>query len=243
MLDISKIRLIAVDADDTLWETQPFFDEIEEKYCHFLEHYAPYEVIDSEFFKRECANMHKLGYGSKAFIISLVENAIDVSEGRVKSSELKQIIEWGKSLVDIPATPLDGVEETLEKVNALLNDSSLFPSRPRMIIFTKGDSKEQELKIFRSGLLRYFDDYRVYTDKKEEDYRRLLNEFGVVPTDFLMIGNSFKSDIDPVLKIGANAVYIPFYAPWRFESTTEYEHGNLYRAESFKKLLSFLSFI
>lgn len=232
-----KYRLIAIDADDTLWETQPFFDRIEEWYCAFLSKYAPADVIDIEFFKKECENMKKLGFGSKAFIISLVENAIEVTKGEVKPSELKEIIDRGRTLIDIPATPLKGVEKSLEKIRAKIDKiNSQQESKVKLIIFTKGDSKEQEDKIFRSGLLKYFDDYRVYTDKRKEDYLKLTQEFSVKPEEFLMVGNSFKSDIEPVLQIGGNAIHIPFYAPWKYESTQEYDHPNLVEVEHFSSL-------
>lgn len=265
-----NIRLIAIDADDTLWETQPFFDKIEEWYCSFLSKYANQEFIGSEFFKRECYNMEKLGYGSKAFIISLVENAISVTNGNVKPSELMEIIEKGRSLIDIPATPLEGVEETLkllrekimennlnvvnigsskERENENIRErkkkgdsvkSEICDKKVKMIIFTKGDSKEQEVKIFRSGLLKYFDDYRVYSEKREEDYFKLIREFGVEPENFIMIGNSFKSDIEPVLKIGGRAIHIPFYAPWKYELTDEYDHPHLIKILHFNKLNDFI---
>lgn len=237
-----RLRLIAIDADDTLWETQPFFDRIEEWYCAFLSKYAPADLIDIEFFKRECDNMKKLGFGSKAFIISLVENAIDVTEGKVKPSELKEIIDRGRTLIDIPATPLEGVEASLSKIKAKVDEinSHRDEDKVKLIIFTKGDSKEQEDKIFRSGLLKFFDGYRVYTDKRKEDYLKLVEEFGVEPKDFLMIGNSFKSDIEPVLQIGGSAIHIPFYAPWKYENTEEYAHPRLVEADHFESLYKIL---
>lgn len=236
-----RFWLIAIDADDTLWETQPFFDKIEEWYCAFLSKYAPADVIDAEFFKRECYNMKKLGYGSKAFIISLVENAIEATGGKVKPSELKEIIDRGRTLIDIPATPLEGVKKSLAKIREKINQINAGQKRKvKLIIFTKGDSKEQEDKIFRSGLLKYFDDYRVYTDKRKEDYLKLTGEFEVDPEEFLMVGNSFKSDIEPVLQIGGNAVHIPFYAPWKYENTEEYTHPNLLEAKNFESLFKLL---
>ena len=229
--DIESFKLIAIDADDTLWETQPLFDKVEEDYCNLLSKYSSYDKISQSLFSKECENMHGLGYGSKAFIISMIENAIEATDNKVTHSELLEIINKGKSLIEIAATPLEGVEETLDLL-------AKRKGKTQLIIFTKGDSKEQENKIFRSNLLRYFDDYKIYTDKYEEDYRRLLREFDCKIEQFLMIGNSFKSDIEPVLKMGGRAIHIPFYAPWKYEVVEEYEHENLIVIEQFRDLIS-----
>ena len=227
MLDIKKIKLVAIDADDTLFETQPYFDRVEDEYCKLLDSYISYEECAKRLFKRECDNMYLLGYGSKAFIISLIENAIEVSKGRVSNQEILKIIELGKSLFSIPTHPLKGVEETLERLKERWY---------KLIVFTKGDSKEQEEKLFRSGLLKYFDDYKVYTDKTTKEYIRLLKEYNVSPQNFLMVGNSFKSDIEPVIKLGGYAVHIPFHTPWKYEKTDEYEDVNCIRISTFKEL-------
>lgn len=232
-LNINQFDLIAFDADDTLWETQPYFDNIEERYYDILEKYCDRDICSKKFFERECYNMSHLGYGSKAFIISLVENALDITNGKIQSDELTQIINMGRELFEIPATPLSNVPEALSHIRNLidLNNHSC-----NLIIFTKGDSKEQEIKIFRSGLLDYFDDYKVYTDKKVLHYLKLLNEYDVAPERFLMIGNSFKSDIDPTLQIGGTAIYIPFYRPWKYEDFEEYTHPNLISIHNISEL-------
>lgn len=227
-----EIRLIAFDADDTLWDCQGHFDRVEEEYARILSPYrrdgqgSPQESL----FKTETANMPLLGYGCKAFTISLVENAVSYSHGSISADEIGRIVELGKSLLRLPATPFSGVEDTLRA----LQESR----RYRLVVFTKGELLDQENKLRRSGLAPYFDDVIVVSDKSPESYQSLCHQNGVAIGQMAMVGNSFKSDIAPVLKLGGAAVYIPSAAMWQHEVVPEFPHERLVKVNCFADLTS-----
>ncbi|PTL33147.1 hypothetical protein C7120_00480 [Prevotella sp. oral taxon 376] len=234
MIDFRYIKLVAFDADDTLWDCQNHFDKVEKEYVGILEPYrsegqsAPCEAL----FDVETRNMSLLGYGCKAFTISLMENAIEYSHHRISASEMAGIIELGKTLLELPGTPLEEVEDTIKGLHDL--------RRYRLAVFTKGEILDQENKLRRSGLLPYFDDVVVVSDKTPESYQKLCVRHGVELEEMLMVGNSFKSDIAPVLELGGNAMYIPFDAVWQHEVVDEYEHSKLCRIHRFSEILAYL---
>ena len=230
------IKAIAFDADDTLWALQEYFEEVEHEYCELLSEYGKEKEISAALLETESGNMADLGYGCKAFTISLVENAVKVSKGKVSAYVIAQIIGLGKSLLHLDAKPLEGVEETL----ALLHEKKKEGRGLKLAVFTKGELQDQENKLWRSGLQRYFDVVSIVSDKKPEAYRRLCREMEVKPEELLMVGNSFKSDIAPALKIGASAVHIPFHTTWAHEKIEEFEHPNLRRISRFAQLLDIL---
>ena len=228
------IKLIAFDADDTLWDCQSHFVEVEQRYCQLLADYADEQTVSHELFKTETANMAELGYGCKAFTLSLVENAVRISDGRISANRLLQIQDLGRSLLRLAATPLPEVRETLEQLrHSLLSPSvpascSLPPTPcPLMIVFTKGEIDDQQHKLERSGLAPLFDDCVVVADKTKDEYIRLAQRYGVDISEMLSVGNSFKSDVEPVLQLGGYAVHIPFTHLWAHEHTEEYEHPRL----------------
>lgn len=235
------IKLIAFDADDTLWDCQSHFVEVEQRYCQLLADYADEQTVSHELFKTETANMAELGYGCKAFTLSLVENAVRISDGRISANRLLQIQDLGRSLLRLAATPLPEVRETLEQLrHSLLSPSvpascSLLPAScsllpapcPLMIVFTKGEIDDQQHKLERSGLAPLFDDCVVVADKTKDEYIRLAQRYGVDICEMLSVGNSFKSDVEPVLQLGGYAVHIPFTHLWAHEHTEEYEHPRL----------------
>ena len=242
------IKLIAFDADDTLWDCQSHFVEVEQRYCQLLADYADEQTVSHELFKTETANMAELGYGCKAFTLSLVENAVRISDGRISANRLLQIQDLGRSLLRLAATPLPEVRETLEQLrHSLLSPSvpascSLPPAScsplpascslppapcPLMIVFTKGEIDDQQHKLERSGLAPLFDDCVVVADKTKDEYIRLAQRYGVDISEMLSVGNSFKSDVEPVLQLGGYAVHIPFTHLWAHEHTEEYEHPRL----------------
>ncbi len=225
---MKDISLIAFDADDTLWECQTYFEAVEKGYCKLLSGYAPAEDVSKALFAVETANMPLLGYGSKAFLLSLLENAINVSDGKLKADEVKKIIELGKEILKLPGKPMDGVEETLR----VLRDSGKY----HLVVFTKGELLDQENKFHRSGLSFYFDDIIVVSDKTEKSYHQLCERFSIDVGQLLMVGNSFRSDIEPVLKLGGWAAYVPFHTIWQHEIVEEYEHPHLLKLEFFRQL-------
>lgn len=222
------IRLLAFDADDTLWDCQSHFIAVEEEYCKILSPYGDTEHISAQLFKTETRNMPELGYGSKAFTLSLVENAVNVSDGRVDAHTLLRIQQLGRSLLNIPATPLPGVEETLKAIRQT--------GKYKMVVFTKGEILDQENKLIRSGLWDYFDRVEVVSDKTPRQYRELCATFGIGIDELLMVGNSFKSDIEPVLRLGGFAVHIPFKVTWEHERTEEFDHHHLWRIDDIRQL-------
>lgn len=227
-----KIKLLAFDADDTLWDCQSHFNSVERAYCKLLEDYGTAEEISQALFATETADMPHLGYGCKAFTISLVENAIEVSNGKIPTGKIMEVVRLGRSLLELSATPLHGVKATLEALYGQGNYA--------MVVFTKGEILDQENKLRRSGLARYFDDAVIVADKTREEYTKLCRRFGVGIDNFMMIGNSFKSDIEPVLQLGGYAAHIPFHTMWKYEMAEEYDHDRLVRLSHFDELLKIL---
>lgn len=223
--------IIAFDADDTLWSNEPFFQEVEHKYTELLKHYTlSAEEISAELFRTEMSNLGILGYGAKAFTISMLETALRISSHSISANEISQIITLGKSLLEIPVEPLPGVKETLEILRGR-NDYKL-------IVATKGDLTDQKNKLERSGLNIYFDHIEVMSDKTEAEYLRLLHILQVAPGQFVMVGNSLKSDIQPVLAIGGRGVHIPFEIVWQHEKVDSFTHPQMEQLTKFEELLT-----
>lgn len=239
----THIKLVAIDADDTLWDCQSYFVQVEEEYCRLLSDFADADTVSYELFKTETANMAELGYGCKAFTLSLVENAVRISDGRISANRLLQIQDLGRSLLRLAATPLPEVRETLEQLrHSLLPASCSLPLSPcpLMIVFTKGEIDDQLHKLERSGLAPYFDDVVVVADKTKEEYLRLCERYNVDICNILSVGNSFKSDVEPVLQLGGYAVHIPFKHLWAHEHTEEYSHPHLWTISHFGELTNVL---
>ena len=201
------IKVIGFDADDTLWENESFYQEVEKQFCQILKSYKNEAETSKELFLTEMKNLEMYGYGAKGFILSMIETGLCVSEGKISSDELARIIEAGKSLFAMPIQLLEGVNEVLQKLQG----------KYKLILATKGDLLDQEQKLRRSGLSGYFHHIEIMSDKQEENYLKLLSHLDISPTEFLMVGNSVKSDILPVLNIGANAIHVPFEVTWQHE--------------------------
>ena len=227
-INTDRIKVIAFDADDTLWDCQSHFNAVEQEYCQILSEYGDEQTVTAELFKTETANMPELGYGSKAFTLSLVENAVKISKGKIDAHTLLRIQTLGRSLLNIPSTPLPGVEQTLRAIRAT--------GRYKMVVFTKGEILDQENKLIRSGLWDFFDRTEVVADKTPRQYRELCATFGISIDQLLMVGNSFKSDIEPVLRLGGYAVHIPFEVTWAHERVEEFDHDNLWRISHISQL-------
>jgi putative hydrolase of the HAD superfamily len=222
-----NIKVIAFDADDTLWSNEPYFRQAELDFERLITPYAKGFVILDELFSTEMSNMALLGYGAKAFTISMVETAIRISNHQVPNTVITEIMNVGKSLLETPMRPLNGVVETL----TYLQDKGY-----KLVVATKGEHRDQTNKLCRSGLEKYFDFVEVMQDKLENEYLRLLDILKVFPSEFAMVGNSFKSDIIPVLSIGAYGIHIPFEITWKHEIAQTFTHPNLTEISSFKEL-------
>jgi putative hydrolase of the HAD superfamily len=216
-MSLKHIKVIGFDADDTLWVNEPYFQEVEKQFRQLMKPYLhDEEVVSKELFKIEVNNLEIYGFGAKAYILSMIEAAIQISRGKVSTEEIRQIIELGKSLMDMPLTLLDDVEHVLKK----LRPHYLF------ILVTKGDLLDQERKLQKSGLIDYFHHIEIVSDKHEDNYRKLLRHLDIQPQEFLMVGNSVKSDILPVINIGAQAIHVPFEVTWQHEVIHDLPESN-----------------
>lgn len=237
-LNLDKIRVIVFDADDTLWDCQSHFEEVENMLYNIIEPYC----MDPkhELFVTESNNMEDLGYGCKAFTISVMETALRVCGNDLSATQLNELLEAGKHLLQLPATPLPGVVEVLENLSKREGGFSALPlgeeSGVRLVCFTKGELQDQENKLRRSGLGKYFDHVEITSDKTEKEFLALCRHLNIEPDEMLMVGNSLKSDIAPALAIGAQAVHIPFHVTWQLEVHQDFEHERMVKLESIKEL-------
>ena len=227
-----NIKVVAFDADDTLWDCQSWFDEVEHKCCELLKPWATAREVSEGLFATERKNLSLTGYGTKAFTLSLIENAVRVSHQQLTGDVVMQLIELGRELLLFPTTPLPEVQETLEQ----LSQSRRF----QLVVFTKGELLDQENKLKRSGLEQYFSHMETVSNKTEKEYRQLCENLGVAPEQTLMVGNSFRSDIAPALSAGAYAIHIPYHVVWELEKSEEYPHERLVKIEYFGEILNIL---
>jgi putative hydrolase of the HAD superfamily len=214
----AHIKTIAFDADDTLWVNEPYFQEAENRFCELLSAYLPPEAAYEELFNTEMTNLHLYGYGIKGIILCMIETITRVSNGTAPLHLINQVLEMGQALLQKPIELLPGVEETLNTLHG----------RYRLVIASKGDLLDQERKLKKSGLQDHFHHIEIMSDKKVPNYQKLLKHLDCSPANFLMLGNSVKSDILPVLALEAFAAHIPFHITWRHELHEEnVEHPNL----------------
>jgi putative hydrolase of the HAD superfamily len=225
------IKVIAFDADDTLWDNENYFQEIEKKFCELMEEYLPQHSVARELLRIEIQNLPLYGYGIKAFMLSMIETAISISNKTINVSVIEKIIEYGQELLQKPIQKLDGVDEVLENLKG----------RYRLVVATKGDLLDQERKLKKSGIEHYFHHTEIMSEKGEADFRKLIKHLDIKPENFLMIGNSLKSDVLPVLSIGGHAFHIPYHVTWGHEKI-EYEvnHENFKQFSSIRDILTVL---
>lgn len=222
------LKIIAFDADDTLWVNEPYFLETEEKFCALLEDYLPLHTIRQELFKTEMQNLSLYGYGIKGFMLSMIETAQRITGDRLNSITIEKILSLGKDQLDRPVELLEGVEESLH----------LLKKKYRLVLATKGDLLDQERKLKKSGLESYFHHIEIMSDKQEADYQKLIRHLDISAEEFLMTGNSLKSDILPVLAIGGHGIHIPYHTTWEHERVDEkVEHPRFRQAENIKDIL------
>jgi len=206
------ITTVGLDGDDTLWHSESHFEittaRLVELLAPFIDPDAedPVSVLD-RLIATERRNLALLGYGVKAFTLSMVETAIEVSDGRIPAPAIREILDWGRELLDHPVELLDGVEETLRDLTGGY----------RLVLITKGDLLHQESKIAQSGLESLFEGIDIISEKDPATYRRVLQRRAVEPAQFAMVGNSVRSDIIPVLELGGRAVHVPYHVTWALE--------------------------
>lgn len=231
-IDYSNIKVIGFDADDTLWVNETYYREAELEFAKLLAQYETANKIDQELFKVEMNNLDMYGYGIKSFILSMVESALEISNNEISNKSINAILNIGKNMINKPIELLEGVEKVLQTLS----------KKYRLILATKGDLLDQERKLKRSGLIDYFHHIEVLSDKKEANYSKLLNHLDINPPEFLMIGNSLKSDILPLVNIHAHAIHVPFHTTWAHEQVTEEEtNGKEYKTvKNLKEIIPFL---
>ncbi|MFO7790991.1 MAG: HAD family hydrolase [Bacteroidales bacterium] len=228
---IEEIKYIGFDADDTLWVNEPNFRRLEERFLELTKPWMASEAAGRRLFETEIRNMDIYGYGVKPFVLSVIETALDISDYRISQNDIGKIIQWGKELLRSPMELLDGVEDCL----------SWFQSRDyTLVLATKGDSLDQERKLNTSGLAAYFDQVHVMSDKQTANYRRLFSNMGIQPHEFMMVGNSVKSDVLPLLEMGAKAAHIPFHTTWAHEEVGELDEHDFPVFDSMQHFLESL---
>ena len=226
-----NLKVIAFDADDTLFVNEPYFQETEQKFCALMSDYLSEQGLSQELFKTEVDNLHLYGYGIKGYTLSMIEAAMKISNNTLSVEAIEKIIVFGKELLQRPIELLDGVEETLKSLHG----------NYKLVVATKGDLKDQRRKLHDSGLGAYFHHIEVMSDKQEKDYSDLLNRLEIKPKEFFMIGNSLKSDVLPVLGIGGYAAHVPYHTTWEHEKINhKVEHPNFRTMEKISDVLEIL---
>ncbi|MEN9917767.1 MAG: hypothetical protein RL662_203 [Bacteroidota bacterium] len=228
---INDLKVIAFDADDTLWVNQTYFDEAEYRFRELLQKYISIDTVSEQLLKVELANMHLYGFGVKAFTLSMVEAALKMSNYQINPRVIDEIVNLGKTILNKPVELLDGIEDVLQSLS----------SSYKLIVVTKGDILDQERKLAKSGIEHYFHHVEIMSDKQIRDYEKLVKHLDCQPKELLMIGNSLKSDIIPVLHIGAYAAYIPFHTTWAHERVEDkITNTRLIRIDAIRELLPYV---
>ncbi len=206
-----SIRYLAFDGDDTLWHNETHFHLTQAALGDLLRRHVPDADVERHLAEMEMRNLSMYGYGIKSFTLSMLETAIELTQGRIPSSDLDVILGWGKRMLREPTELLDGVRSALLAVNG----------RYSLLLITKGDLFDQESKLARSGLAELFSGVEILSEKNVDSYRSLLRRRGIEPEEFVMVGNSLRSDVAPVVALGARAVHIPYHVTWSHEQVAD----------------------
>ena len=227
----NSVKTIAFDADDTLWINEPYFQEAEKQFCTLLENYLPQHSVSQELYKTEMKNLHLYGYGVKGFVLCMIETASRISNRTASLDLIDKIIAIGQELLQKPIELLQGVSETLQQLKG----------KYRLIVATKGDLLDQERKLKKSGLESYFHHIEIMSDKQVSDYQKLLKHLDCKPENFLMLGNSIKSDILPVLELGGYGGHIPYHTTWIHEQHQHHlKHDHFLELKSIASIVNYL---
>lgn len=225
------IKVIAFDADDTLWVNEPYFRKTEEAFFELMSDYLQQRSLERELMKIEIGNLPLYGYGVKGFILSMIEAALKVSDKTISIEVVDRILQLGKNMLDEPIELLDGVEEVLKTLKG----------QYRLVVATKGDLLDQERKLRKSNLGHYFHHIEIMSEKDEANYQKLLRHLDIHPHELLMVGNSLKSDVLPVLNIGGHAIHVPYHITWEHEMIeNNIEHDNFRMVNTISEILPLL---
>jgi putative hydrolase of the HAD superfamily len=210
------IGLVGFDADDTLWRSQDYFDEAQTDFERIVASYVDLDDVAHRLYAVEKRNLALFGYGVKGMVLSMVEAAVEITEERISASDVHRIVGLGKDLLRHPVELLDGVREAVQAVSAQ------YP----VVLITKGDLFHQEAKVRDSGMADLFRRIEIVSEKDAATYARLFEEFDIAPQRFLMVGNSLRSDIAPVLELGGWGVHVPYHTTWAHEADATLRHGS-----------------
>lgn len=203
----SRELVIAFDADDTLWHNENIFEDVHVRYRDMLARYHGADAVNEAFFATEMRNLDLYGYGVKGFMLSAIETAIQLTDGKIPASEIRELLALGRNMLAHPVELLDGVADTLASLAA----------DHRLLVITKGDLRDQERKLSKSGVAHHFSAVEIVSEKDEPTYAAILKRHGIAPANFLMVGNSLKSDIFPVTALGGYGVHLPYHLTWKHE--------------------------
>lgn len=227
---MSSIKVIAFDADDTLWVNENYFAETEKQFCALLEAFDSHHNISKTLLETEIKNLSIYGYGVKGYTLSMIETALNITNNTAPISIINTIINYGKDLL----------KKDIEVLPHVIKVLSALQRKYKLVVATKGDLLDQQNKLERSGLSDYFHHIEVMSDKKENDYKKLLKHLDIQANEFAMVGNSVKSDILPVLQIGSKAFHIPHHTTWAHEIVNaKVEHENFVELTTLKQVLSY----
>lgn len=224
--------VIAFDGDDTLWQNETLYIRAQDKLKVLLSNYVSPILVDQRLWETESKNLGYYGYGIKSFGLSMIEVAIEVTEGKITGEKILSVLALIKEMLTSEVVLFEHAEETLRQLS----------ERVPLMLITKGDLLDQQAKLSRSGIGNYFRDIEIVSEKDEKTYRALLQKYRIEARRFLMVGNSLKSDILPVLTIGGNAVYIPYEMTWIHENIDEMkkETKRYYEIEHIGRLLDLI---
>lgn len=226
-----ELKVIAFDADDTLWVNEPYFRQTEEQFYNLLGSYSTQHELERELLKTEIGNLPLYGYGIKGFIISMIETALNITNNNISASIIAQIIDLGKQMLNQPIELLDGVEEVLETLKG----------KYKLVVATKGDLLDQERKLKKSGISHYFHHIEIMSEKDDANYLKLIKHLDIQPGELMMIGNSLKSDILPVINTGGYAVHVPYHITWAHEQVEDSIDNEKFRSVDYiGQVLEFL---
>lgn len=204
---MGAIRTIGFDADDTLWHNESIYEDAHRRYCELLARWHDAETVERTLFATEMRNLELFGYGIKSYALSSIETAIALTQGCISAEEIRAIIHLAKGMLEHPVELLDGAAEVVAQL----------AKRHPLLLITKGDLRDQERKLRKSGLEGFFTHIEIISEKDTTVYRRIFSRHGIAPEEFLMVGNSIKSDILPVLALGGRGAYVPYRITWQAE--------------------------
>ena len=205
------LRLVGFDGDDTLWRSEDYYRGAQQDFERIIGAYVDLHDAHDRLYAVEKRNLALFGYGVKGMVLSMIEAAVEITDGRVTAQDLHRIVAMGKSLLQHPVELLPGIREAVAEIG----------KRHEIVLITKGDLFHQEAKVKQSGLADLFRRIEIVSEKDAPTYARLFREFDLAPSQFAMIGNSLRSDIAPVLALGGWGVYMPYHVTWAHEAEAD----------------------